>query len=373
MSKVAGVGLIGAGWIGGVHAEQYLRVPQLGGLPGLEVKLRAISDVIPPAMAKLANDYGFERQYADWHDLIADPEVTLVDICAPNSMHREIALAAAAAGKHIFCEKPMSMSGADGQDMLKAVEAAGVHHMVNFNYRRVPAIAFAKQLLEQGALGEVYHIRGGFSQDFYVDPKVQWTWRFGKKTAGGGSVSTMGCHVFDLARYLMGDVSRLVADLKTVIPERPTRDGGMAKVDVDDNSSLLLQFRNGSTGILFTTWVAHGRKHHFEWEINASQGSLHFNSERLNELEICEGSDPQDRQGFKTIYVGEYHPYGQIFGLKAGMGIGIRETFFLQIREMLRAIAEDSPATPNFTDGWQADRIVEAAQASSAEGRWVAL
>ncbi len=373
MVHVAGVGLIGAGWIGRVHAEQYLRVSTLCPFPGWTTKLVAVSDVVPESLQQIARDYGFERQYANWRDLINDPDVSLVDICAPNVMHREIAVAAAAAGKHIFCEKPLSRSGDDARAMLDAVEAGGVRHMVNFNYRRVPAIAFARQLLDQGTLGEVYHMRAGFSQDFYVDPRSPWTWRFAKSSAGGGSISTMGCHVIDTARYLAGNISRLVADLKTIVHERPTKDGNMKPVDVDDCSSILLRFDNGATGFLYTTWVAYGRKHHFEWEINASHGSLCFNSERLNELQICEGSDPKDRQGFKTVYVGEHHPFGEVFGLKSGMGIGIRETFLLQVREMLRAVAENSPATPNFRDGWEADRIAEAAMESSAQGSWIQL
>ena len=183
----------------------------------------------------------------------------------------------------------------------------------------------------------------------------------------------MGCHVIDIARYLGGEVVRLVADQRTIIHERPTGDGSVKPVDVDDCSSILLRFEKGATGILNTIWVAYGRKHHFEWEISASRGSLFFNSERLNELQICEASDPKDRQGFKTVYVGEHHPYGDIFGLKSGMGIGIRETFLLQIREMLRAIAEGSPATPSFRDGYLADRIVEAATESAAKGSWILL
>jgi predicted dehydrogenase len=371
MGQVAGVGLIGTGWIGRVHAEQYLRVAHLCPLPGWTTKLVAVSDVVPELLQQTAKDFGFARQYANWHDVIADPEVTLVDICVPNVMHREIAVAAAAAGKHIFCEKPLSMSAADGRAMLDAVESAGVRHMVNFNYRRAPAVAFARQLLEQGTLGEVYHIRAGFSQDFYVDPRAPWTWRFAKASAGGGSISTMGCHVIDTVRYLGGEVTRLVADLQTVVRERPTKDGSMKAVDVDDASSLLLRFASGATGILYTTWIARGRKHHFEWEVNASRGSLCFNSERLNELQICEGSDPKDRQGFKTVYVGERHPFGEVFGLKSGMGIGIRETFLLQLREMLRAVAENTPASPDFRDGWQADLIAEAAMESAAKGAWI--
>jgi predicted dehydrogenase len=371
--RVIGVGLIGAGWIGRVHAEQYQRVPQLCSLPATKVKLRAVSDVVPELAQRIAEDFGFERRYADWRELIADPEVTLVDICTPNILHREIALAAAAAGKHVFCEKPLSMSGAEGREMFEAAEAAGIRHMVNFNYRRAPAIAFAKRLLTEGALGDVYHIRGGFTQDFAADPNLPWTWRFSKATAGGGSISTMGCHAIDLARYLVGEISHLVADLTIVFPERRKKEGGVAKVDVDDSAALLLRFAGGVTGVLFTSWVAHGRKHHFEWEINASRGSLHFNSERLNELELYEASAPNDRQGFKTIYLGEPHPFGNVFGLKAGMGIGIRETFLLQVYEMLRAIVEDSPASPSFYDGWQVDRIVEAAQASSERRAWVSL
>ncbi len=373
MSNTIGVGLIGAGWIGRVHAEQYLRVPQLCPLPGVTVKLRAVADVVPELAQSIATDFGFERCYADWQDLVADPEVTLVDICVPNVLHREIAVATAQAGKDIFCEKPMSMSPEEGRHMFETAEVAGVRHMINFNYRRAPAIAFAKQLLAQGVLGDIYHFRAGFCQDFAADPKAPWSWRFDLARAGGGSLVTMGTHVIDLARYLVGDIVQVMAMQSTFIRERPKRDGGVGSVSVDDSTFALMRFRADTVGILYTTWMAPGRKHHFEWEINGSKGSLFFNSERLNELQFCESDDPENRGGFKTIYMGQRHPYGDILGLKAGMGIGIRETFLLQVYELLRGVAEGSPVAPSFYDGWQVDRIVHAAAVSSTEDGWIAL
>lgn len=373
MSQRIGVGLIGTGWIGRVHAEQYLQIPRLCPVPGLTVRLQAVADVVPELAQSTAADFGFARSYTNWQEVIADPEVTLVDICVPNSLHREIAVAAAKAGKHIFCEKPLATSAEEGRLMVEAAETAGVQHMINFNYRRAPAIAFAKQLLEQGVLGEVYQFRAGFSQDFAADPQLPWSWRFNAAAAGGGSLVTMGSHVIDCARYLVGDITGLVATLNTFVPERPTEDGSKGQVDVDDSAAVLVRFRTGAMGLLYTTWLAYGRKHHFEWELNASRGSLFFNSERLNELQLCEATDPKDRQGFKTIYVGEHHPYSNIFKLKSGMGIGIRDTFLLQIYELLQGIANSLAVTPSFYDGWQVDRFVEAAGISSNENRWMQL
>ena len=373
MSQIIGVGLIGTGWIGRVHAEQYLQVPRLCHVPGMTVRLQAVADVVPELAKSTASDFSFARCYTDWQEVIADPEVNLVDICVPNSLHLEIAVAAAKAGKHIFCEKPLATSAEEGRLMVEAVEAAGVQHMINFNYRRAPAIAFAKQLLEEGVLGEAYQFRGGFSQDFAANPQLPWSWRFNAAAAGGGSLVTMGSHVIDCARYLVGDMAGLVATLDTFVSERPKDDGSKGQVDVDDSAAVLVRFRTGAMGLLYTSWLAYGRKHHFEWELNASRGSLFFNSERLNELQLCEATDPKDRQGFKTIYVGEHHPYSNIFKLKSGMGIGIRDTFLLQIYELLQSIANGLAVTPSFYDGWQVDRFVEAAGISSTENRWMSL
>ena len=371
MSKTIGVGLIGVGWIGRVHAEQYLQVPRLCPLPGVTVRLHAVADMVPELAQSAQADFGFARYYTDWRELVMDPQVDLVDICLPNGLHREVAQAAAKAGKHILCEKPMSTSAEEGRLMVEAVQAAGICHMVNFNYRRAPAVAFAKQMLVDGLLGEVYFFRAGFSQDYAADAQKPWSWQFDREAAGGGSLLMMGPHVIDCARYLVGDVPELIASLHTSITERPKDGGGVGSVSVDDSSAVMVRFHQGCVGLLYTTWLAHGRKHHFEWEINASRGSLYFNSERLNELQICEAADPKERQGFKTIYVGDLHPYGNIFKLKSGMGIGIRDTFLLQIYEILRAITEERIPTPNFNDGWQVDRIIEAVAKSAAENRWV--
>lgn len=373
VSQTIGIGLIGTGWIGRVHVEQFLNVSRLCPLPGVTVRLQAVADVIPKLAQLTSEEFGFARYYTAWQEVIADPEVNLVDICVPNSLHLEIAVAAAKAGKHILCEKPLATSAEEGRLMVEAVEAAGVRHMINFNYRRAPAIAFAKQLLEEGALGEVINFRGGFSQDFAANPQLPWSWRFNAAAAGGGSLVTMGSHVIDCARYLVGDIAGLVATLDTFVSERPKGDGSMGQVDVDDSAAVLVRFRNRAIGLVYTSWLAYGRKHHFEWELNATRGSLFFNSERLNELQLCEATDPKDRQGFKTIYVGEHHPYSNIFKLKSGMGIGIRDTFLLQIYELLQSIANGLAVTPSFYDGWQVDRFVEAAGISSTENRWMHL
>lgn len=372
MPEIVGVGLIGAGWIGRVHAEQYLRLPLLHALPDVDVKLRAVADVVPELRKSAAEEYGFERQYEDWHELLADPEVTLVDICVPNHLHREIAVAAAEAGKHIYCEKPMSMSGAEGQAMYEAAESAGVLHAVNFNYRKAPAVTFARELLEQGLLGEVYHFTAGISLDTGANPNAPWSWRFDSSTAGGGSLFTMGSHVFDCARYLVGEVAQVVSTLDTFVTERP-KNGGSGKVSVDDSASVIARFENGATGMLHTTWMAHGRKHYFHWEINASRGSLAFNSERLNEIQVFEADQPAGRQGFKTVYLGEEHPYGQVMRRKAGRGMGSQETFLIQVYDLLKAIRDGVPASPSFYDGWQVDRVLQAVTESSDTGSWVKL
>jgi len=378
--KVVRIALIGAGWMGQIHSETYCRLYTRTTDSGVRPELRWVVDVDEPRARRLLETYGYARMGAKWEKVIAREDVDVVDVCVHNSLHRDIVLAAARAGKHLLCEKPLATSVQAAEEMVRAVEEAEVVHMINFNYRRVPAIAYARQLLGEGALGEVYQMRVLFAQDFAASPDLPVSWRFRPDLAGGGSLVTMGSHAIDLMRWFMGDVSRLVSMTSTLVPERPlTGDDGRvvpgrrAKVAVDDVTSVIVRFASGAAGTLETTWLAHGRKHHLEFEVYGSRGALRFNSERLNELMFCDGSSPAELRGFRTILVGEPHPYGTQFGLKTGMGIGIKETFLLQLQDLLAGVASGTKVTPDFRDGLEVDRFIAAAFDSAGLGRWVEL
>ncbi len=366
--------------MGQIHSETYCRLNTRTAHTGVRPELRWVVDVDEARARRLQETYGYAQVGVKWEEVIARQDVDLVDVCVHNSLHRDIVLAAARAGKHLLCEKPLATTVQAAEEMVRAVEDSGVVHMVNFNYRRVPAIVYARQLLQEGALGEAYQMRALFAQDFAADPDAPVSWRFRPDLAGGGSLVTMGSHAIDLMRWLMGDVRKLASMTSTLVPERPLAgdDGRVlpnrrVQVAVDDATSVMVRFTSGAAGTLETTWLAHGRKHHLEFEVYGSRGAVRFDSERLNELVFCDASSPAELRGFKTILVGEPHPYGSQFGLKTGMGIGIKETFLLQLQDLLAGVAAATKVTPDFRDGLEVDRFIAAAFDSAKLGRWVEL
>ncbi|MHB8277778.1 MAG: Gfo/Idh/MocA family protein [Candidatus Humimicrobiaceae bacterium] len=374
MEKI-NIGLIGAGWIGGVHCECYKRIEAMFGLKRGTINLYMVADIDE----KIANDafdrYGFEKVTNNWKDVITDENINAVDICVGNSMHYEIAMMAAKYGKNIFCEKPLAMNIHQSEEMVNEVQKNNVKNMINFNYRKVPAIAFLKEMIESGQLGKINNLRAFFAQDFAVNPGMPMSWRFKKEISGGGVIITLGSHVLDIARFLIGDIDSLVADSSTCIKERPiSKDSKeLAVVDVDDLSVGLVKFKNGCIGVLESCWVIHGRKHFFEIEVYGSKGSVLFVSERLNELNICEANQPEKIMGFKNVLIGHEHPYGDIFNIKTGMGIGIKESFVIQLYDFINSILNNKDSSPNFYDGYQVQKISDAFQDSIKNSTWIKL
>ena len=364
MEKSIHIGIIGAGWMGKIHSEAYRRIPITFDLGGAEVNLRYAADVEPALVKDLAKRYGYEQWTTDWRRVIEDKKVDLVDICVPNFLHKEIVIEAARAGKHVLCEKPLSNSPSDSREMIKEVKKAGVKHRIDFNYRKVPAISYVKSMLETGELGKPSFYRAYIGQDWGFKAGATNTWRFEASQSGGGSLVTMGSHVIDIGRYLLGDITEVMATSWT----EPQRAKGPQFVD--DAMILSLKFESGAIGTVISNWLAHGRKHHFEFEVNSKKASVLFNTERLNELEAAFGSDEEAKQGFRTIYIGQPHPYGASFELKTGMGIGIKESFLIQFYEFVRCILEDSPSSPDFYDGWFVDEVIEKAYRSARSGQW---
>lgn len=382
--KKLNVGLIGAGFMGKAHSLAYVAMPMFfWPSPAIPVR-KTIVDIDAATAEAAAQRFGFENSSGDWRSVIDDPTIDIVDIATPNHLHAEIAIAAAAAGKHIISEKPLARDGAEAKTMYDAVKNAGIVHMVAFNYRRTPAVALAKKYIEEGAIGEILNFRGTYLQDWSADPDGPLSWRFQKKIAGSGSLGDIGTHVVDLARYLCGEITQVNTQLKTWVKTRPIQSGSVdrlgtgtkdssaarAEVDVDDEVLSLLEFENGAIGSLEATRNAHGRNNFLTFEIHGSLGSIYFNYERRDELQVAFANDQGDRKGFRTVYSGPAHPYGEGLWPIPALGIGYGETKIIEAYDFVKAIVEGGEASPNFKDGYQINLIADAMTSSSQTRLW---
>lgn len=368
--RVINIAIIGAGWFGDVHAECYLRAQTM--LPDVKVNLHTIADINEAAAIKCKEKYGFDRYTTDWHEVINTPEIDIVNVCVDNKLHKEMSVAAIRAGKHVFCEKPLADTADEAVEMTAVAEEAGAVNMVDFHYRKIPALAELHRLIQDGRLGKIYHIKGMFLQDFGFDPTM--TWRYKKALSGGGSIVTMGSHVIDAVRYLVGEIDEVSSIGQTFIEERVyPKTGEKDTCDVDDAMTVLLKFKNGAIGMLMTSWLCHGCRHHHELEVYGEKGSAKFNSERLNELELWL-DDPKDPlNGKKTVYIGRDNIYGELFNLKTGMGVGVKESITIQHRDMIQSIVAGQVAAPSFRDGMKAVQIMAAIIEASDNHTWVKI
>lgn len=382
--KKYNIGLIGAGFMGKAHSMAYAAMPMFfWPAPGIPVR-KAIADLTEESAKDAAARFGYEKYTGDWRKIIEDPEIDIVDIATPNDSHAEIAIAAAAAGKHIFCEKPIARTSEEAARMLEAVKKAGVTNMLAFNYRRTPAVVLAKKFIDEGAIGKILNFRGTYLQDWSADPASPLSWRFQKKVAGSGTLGDIGTHVIDLARYLVGEFDEVFGTLKTYIPERPVQQGAVDKlgtvkaggnvekapVDVDDEALFMIRFRNGAVGSLEATRNGWGRNNFITLEIHGECGSIYFNYERRDELQVCFASDSSDRRGFRTIYTGPAHPYGDGLWPIPALGIGYGETKIIECYDFIKAIAEGTDVSPNFEDGYKIALICDAVAKSSETQQW---
>ena len=380
--KTVNVGLVGYQFMGKAHSVGYRDVefafPDVKAVPVMkEICGRDIEKV-----KQAAKQFGWERTSKGYEHVVSADDIDLIDISTGNDTHKEIALAAARNGKHIFCEKPMAMTVAECKEMIKAVEAAGVIHMINFNYRAVPAVAFAKQLIDRGMIGTPYHFRAVYLQDWIVDPEFPLVWRLEKEKAGSGAHGDLNAHIIDLARMLCGEFDSVSGLMTTFIKERPllaAHGGGltaeasseMGKVTVDDATLFLAKFDNGAVGSFEATRFAPGNRNGNRFEINGSEGSIRFNLERMNELEFYNGKDEAGLQGWKTILTTESaHPYLSGWW-PAGHIIGWQHTFVHQVLNLMNGIAANELPTPNFYDGLKCQAVLEAVERSAESGKWV--
>ena len=368
-----GVGMLGYAFMGKAHTNAYKKLPYMMYPPVAIPDLIAIAGRSEEAVAEAARRYGYQRYYTDWRDMLADDDVQLFDNGGPNNAHAGPSIAAAQAGKHILCEKPLARTAEEARQMWDAAEQAGVKHMVAYNYRFVPAIRQIRQLIDDGALGQIYHWRAVYLQEWimphYGTPRI---WRLDREVAGSGALGDLGAHIIDLAHYLVGDIKTLSASTRTFIPERPSPDNPdeMQPVTVDDAFVAICEFENGALGTFEATRFAGGRKNYNVFEINGEYASVQFNLERLNEFNIFwNTSEPREARGWSNVMVTEgYHPWIENWW-PSGHIIGWEHTFVHEINHLLDAIVNDKPVGPHgatFEDGYKAnvitDAVVESAQ-----------
>ena len=385
MIKSLNVAMIGGGFMGKAHAMAYAAMPMFF-WPAPAIPHRKVVVDVNDVLAEEARQrFGFEEASSDWKDTIARDDSDVVDICTPNNVHAEIAIAAAKAGKHIICEKPLARTVEEARAMTKAVKEAGVTNMVAFNYRRTPAVALAKRFIDEGRIGKILNFRGTYLQDWSADPNGPLSWRFQKNIAGSGAIGDIGTHVVDMAHYLVGNITEVNAITKTYIKERPIQAGGVDKlgasdkktdaplgiVDVDDEVLSLIRFETGAVGTLEATRNAYGRNNFLTLEIHGEEGSIHFNYERRDELQVMFASDPGDARGFRTIYTGPAHPYGDGLWPIPGLGIGYSETKIVECRDFFAAIVNGETPTPDFAEALQTELVADALIKSGQTGNWV--
>ncbi len=385
------VGMVGYNFMGKAHSNAYRQVgvffPELAARPVQKVICGRNEERVTAAAQQL----GWEETETDFDRLVARDDIDLIDISTPNNVHIPMAIKAAQAGKHVFCEKPLAMNLAEAREGLAAVEQAGIVHMICHNYRRAPAVSLAKQMIDDGILGTIYHWRAQYLQDWLLDPQAPMRWRMRKEVAGSGVLGDLMAHSIDLALWLMGDIDQVACDMATFVKQRPLLEkvdtglgaeaaegAEMGTVDVDDGAIALARFANGALGTFEATRFAAGRKNYNCFEINGSRGSVRFNLERMNELEYYNAEDPADRMGFQVIQATDPgHPF---MGLPEGGGprywppahiIGYEHTFINTVADLMRGIAAGESPRPNFEDGVKVQAVLEACEQAADRQEWI--
>jgi len=383
MSNTIGVGLVGYKFMGKSHSNAYRQVASFFPNLALKPEMKALCGRDEAGVKAAAEQFGWQGYETDWKKLVARSDIGLIDVSTPGDSHAAIAIAAAENGKHVFCEKPLANTLAEARLMLAAVRKNNVVGMVNFNYRRVPAIQLAKSLIESGRLGKIYHWRAVYLQDWIMDPNSPIVWRLQKDIAGAGTLGDLGAHIIDLARMLVGEITEVTGMTETFIKQRPIQaasDAGLGatagqefgEVTVDDAALFLTRFANGAVGTFEVTRFAKGRANYNSFEINGSKGSISFNLERMNELNVLLEDGQSDVEGFRNVlvtnggahkYVGAWWPAGHI--------IGWEHTFTHGVMDLLSGIAVGKSPDPTFEDGLRCQSVLDAIEASASSKQWV--
>jgi predicted dehydrogenase len=377
MAKQLRIGMIGYGFMGRAHSNGYNRVKDFFDLEYLPV-LQAVAARDADKAKAFADRWGYKRVETDWRKLVAADDIDAVDICTPNNLHAEIAIEAAKHGKAILCEKPLSMDAAEGERMCEAVEKAGVPNIVWYNYRRIPAVTFAKQIIDSGALGRVFHYRAEFLQDWTINADLPQggaaLWRLDAAAAGSGVTGDLLAHCIDTALWLNGGMSDVTAMTETFVKERMHQlTGKVEKVGIDDACSFLCHFKNGSLGLFESTRYARGHKALYTFEINGENMSLKWDLHDLHRLQVFDYKDAGPMRGWKSIHVTDSdHPYMDKWWVP-GLAIGYEHSFVHQVADFLEAYAKQQSAHPTFRDALETQKVCDAVLSSAKSHQWVAV
>lgn len=376
------IAMVGSGLMGRAHAAAYQILSSHLGFSDVEPELALLADASEEIALPAAARLGFKRWTVRWEDAVSDPEIDAVDVVAPNFLHAPVSIAAARAGKHVLCEKPLALDGAEAARMTEAVERAGVVSMVGFNIRQAQAVEETRRLIEAGRLGEIRHFHGWYLQDFAIDPSVPLSWKFRAAQAGSGALGGIGCHIIDTARYLVGEIEEVVALTQTWVGRRPLAGGRAAtfgsagattesgEVDVDDAATFLARFAGGPIGSFEVSRTHPGHRNDFGFEVTGSRGSAGFTFERLNELAVQLVADDPAVEGFRRVVMGPPHAFGSELWPLAGLGVGFLETVCLEVKEFLSAIGAGRPAVPSFRDGLATQLVIDAVLRSGKTRSW---
>jgi predicted dehydrogenase len=378
MAKTFRVGLIGHRFMGRAHSNAWRQAPKFFNLKA-NIELHTICGRNAAATQAARAQLGWQHATTDWQEIVESPLIDIVDIVTPTNSHAEMAIAAVKNGKHVLCEKPLGLDLKQCEQMFAAADKAKVVHMVCHNYRRIPAIALAKKMISEGALGRIYHFRARYAQDRLADPDFPLGWQLQKETSGGGVHSDINSHIIDLGRYLVGEFKDVCGIVNTFIPERPLAEPlargtkKMGKVTAPDSAVFIGWMEGGVMANLEATRYALGRKNHIEIEINGSKGSICFDFEDMNKLKFYNGADPADRRGFREIQVTERDGIQPYVGnwWPPGHGIGYEHTFIHAIADFVNACVDGKSVHPTFEDGLKNQRVLTAVEESSQKGKWV--
>ena len=375
MAKQLNIGMIGYGFMGRAHSNGYNRVANF--FPELEYKpvLNAACARNAESIKAFADTWGYQSTETDWRKLVERKDIDAIDICVPNNLHKEIALACAAAGKMILCEKPLAMNVAEGEEMCQAVEKAGVANTVWYNYRRIPAVTFAKQLIDEGKLGRIFHYRANFLQDWTISAELpqggNGLWRLDAAAAGSGVTGDLLAHCIDTAIWLNGGVTNVTAMTETFIKERThTATGKVQKVEIDDACSFLCHFNNGSLGLFESTRYARGHKALYTFEINGEHASIKWDLHDLHRLQWFDHRDVGNLRAWKSIHITDGdHPYMGKWWVP-GLQIGYEHSFVHQVADFCDSLGKGTPCSPTFRDALETQKVCDAVLSSAKSGQW---
>lgn len=371
--KSLGIGLIGSGFIARCHVFGYRQMPVAFPAVGAVPRLEIVSDITTELAERAADQFGFACSTSDWRKVVSDPKVDIVDICVPSQLHREIALAAIAAGKTVYCEKPVGLSSAEAKDMARAAGTAKIKSLVGFTYLRNPLMQLASEIVADGTIGEVVSFAGVHNEDYMSDPDAPFSWRCDASIAGkAGALGDLGCHIISIARMLAGEIAEVNCDLRTVYRQRKLADGRLREVENEDEANALIRFKTGARGTISSSRIATGAKMRVGFDLVGTKGALRFDGERLGELQLYTREANGERVGFKTIYAAPSHLPGGVLLPGPAHGISFNDLKTIEIRDLMElAIGEANPG-PDLAEAARIGAVVDAMLESGATREWVA-